>query len=414
MPGGKLNFRKIRLPSTPLFETGVILLLVALGAAIWLDNLNFKQKKPHYLPWKSQTLNPDQPASEVSLPEFIRQQLELHGFNAESIAEEKTDEGLIYFSVKTSGSAFRKSKDNLLSALKKRKLKTRVDQQKTPAGENVVTIWLSQNSRTKGWIVFHYPEMVRSRKTQREAPAPVEVPAASPVKKVKEAPKVALVIDDLGEDLEFLKELINLRLPLTVAILPRSTYSRESAELAVRNGLEVIIHLPLEAFNNNHALSAGADGLITTGMSPREVRAILEENLKLLPQARGLNNHMGSKATSSQELMEVIISFLKERNLYFLDSRTTPRSIAFELALKYGVPAASRQVFLDADEARTRVKERLQELFQLARKNGQAVGIGHPFPETLEAIKYYLPRAGESGVQLVPVSALVRKSEEKR
>ncbi len=393
-------------PRSHLFVQAATLTFLALISAVWLDYLNFEQQKISYLPWPAaartgETTISRSPAT-FSLSEFLRQQLAEHGFPPEAITEEKTDEGLIYISARTTARNYRKFKDDLLSALKKKKIKTGLKEEKTGAGEMVATFELRQSSRTRGWLVLRYPLPVQVRKATRpEAP-----PESAPDRKVSDR-VVAVVIDDMGEDLNFLRELINLKVPLTVAILPESSLARESAELAEKNGLEVIIHLPLEAFNN-HVSSGGAEGLITTSMSPQDVRSILERDLSLLPRARGLNNHMGSKATSSEALMEIIISFLKEKGLYFLDSKTSPRSVAYELALKKKVPAAARNIFLDADEDRSRVKDRLLELFNLAKKNGQAIGIGHPFPETLEALKTYLPRAAEFGVQLAPVSALVK------
>lgn len=400
---------KSRTKATPGLKSHLAVLaasltFLALLSAFWLDRLNFEKQKTYYLPWGPASRPQSTPTAQAqfSLSEFLRQQLEQLGLPSEAITEEKTDEGLTYISARTTARDYRKIKDELLSALKKVKIKPGLKKEKKGTGEMVATFELRQNSRTRGWLVLRYPLPVQARRTVPPESAPISAPGRKVADRV-----VAIVIDDIGEDLNFLRELINLKVPLTVAILPDSSLARESAELAEKSGLEVIIHLPLEAFNN-HISSGGAEGLITTSMSPQDVRAILERDLRLLPQARGLNNHMGSKATSSEALMEIIISFLKEKNLYFLDSKTSPRSVAYELALKKKVPAASRQVFLDADEDRSRVRDRLMELFSLARKNGQAIGIGHPFPETLEVLKTYLPRAAEFGVQLAPVSALLK------
>lgn len=408
MRPAKIEIKNLAYLISSLRALAISLTILAVLSATWLDWLNFRHHKVSYLPWPQGAI----PAEKVDSPgplqfflsEFLHQQLEQHGLPPESITEEQTDEGLIYISARTSAAQFRRLKEDLTAALKKKKIETSLKEEKIEAGEILATFELRQNSRTRGWMAFRYPEPVRAIK-----PARLKSDTAS--EKKESTRMVAVVIDDMGEDLNFLKELINLKVPLTVAILPDSSFARESAELAAKNGLEVIIHLPLEAFNN-HISSGGAEGLITTSMSPQDIRSILERNLRLLPQARGLNNHMGSKATSSETLMEIIISFLQEKNLYFLDSKTSPRSVAYDLALKKKVPAASRQVFLDADEDRTRIKDRMMELFNLARKNGQAIGIGHPFPETLEVLRAFLPRAAEFSLQLVPVSALVKKPEQ--
>ncbi|MGQ9800058.1 MAG: divergent polysaccharide deacetylase family protein [Candidatus Saccharicenans sp.] len=388
-----------------LARLSIIMVILAIASAAWLDYLNFRQQKTSYLPWPRPAITEARPQPELTSPtalsEFLHQQLEANGLPPEAIAEEKTDEGLIYIFTRITARDYRRLKENFFTALNKAGIKTNLREEKTPSAEVLVTAELRQNSRTRGWLVFRYPDPVQARKTAKSQPAPAQ-------EKKETTRVVAVVIDDIGEDLNFLQELINLKVPLTIAVLPDSSLARECAELAEKNGLEVIIHLPLEAFNN-HLSSAGAEGLITTSMSPQDVRSILERAHSLLPQAKGLNNHMGSKATTSENLMENIISFLKEKDLYFLDSRTSPRSVAYELALKKKVPAAARQVFLDADEDRSRVKDRMLELFNQARKNGQAVGIGHPFSETLEVLKAFLPRAAEFGIQLVPVSAVVKK-----
>ncbi|MBP6059196.1 MAG: divergent polysaccharide deacetylase family protein [Candidatus Saccharicenans sp.] len=224
---------------------------------------------------------------------------------------------------------------------------------------------------------------------------------------------VAIIIDDMGQDLNFMRELVNLKVPLTVAILPDAGQAVDTAQMAVSHQLEVIIHLPLEAFNGQTA-GSGADGLITTTMSQEEIWARLEASLERLPVARGLNNHMGSKGTASQYVMEIIMEFLKQKNLFFIDSKTSSKSIAYDLALKRQVPAASRQVFLDADEDRGKIKQRLFELFTLARKNGQALGIGHPFEDTLRVLKTYLPEAKNYGVELATCSQLIKRQQEIR
>ncbi len=250
----------------------------------------------------------------------------------------------------------------------------------------------------------------QKKSVKQEEPAPKSVSDRSGKGNL---PLVAIIIDDMGQDLNFMRELVNLKVPLTVAILPDAGQAVDTAQMAVSHQLEVIIHLPLEAFNGQTA-GSGADGLITTTMSQEEIWSRLEASLERLPAARGLNNHMGSKGTASQYVMEIIMEFLKQKNLFFIDSKTSPKSIAYDLALKRQVPAAFRQVFLDADEDRGKIKDRLFELFTLARKNGQALGIGHPFDDTLSVLKTYLPEAKNYGVELATCSQLIKRQQEIR
>ncbi len=374
---------------------------LALGSASYLDYWNFQQGKENFLPWTAASQEETKPTPEFSLKDYLRQELGKIGLNLDMVKEEEQEDGFFYFSVNSTAEEYRKLKPEIMSRLKKKKIKINLKEEKSRHGEMVATLELSSKSRASGWLIFKYPVQTSAKTTRKSTqPEPVaSVPRPEPK-------KVAIVIDDLGGDLAFLQELINLKVPLTVAIIPELALAKESAELAERNNLEVIIHLPLEAFNHQ---TGGAEGLIRTSMSPVEVRQILERNLSILPSAKGLNNHMGSKATADESLMEIIISFLKDHDLYFLDSKTSSRSIAYELALKKKVPAAARHIFLDADEDRRKIPGRIVELFNLARKKGQAIGIGHPYPETLEALKTYLPKAADYDLQVVPVSALVKK-----
>jgi len=249
---------------------------------------------------------------------------------------------------------------------------------------------------------------------RRQKPDRPEKPGPQPVAETssqKTLPLVAIIIDDIGQDLNFMKALINLQVPLTVAILPDAGQAIETAQLAVDQQFDVLIHLPLEAFNGQ-TIGTGADGLITTAMSREEIWSRLEKDYERLPLAKGLNNHMGSKGTANQYLMETIMEFLKQKNLFFIDSKTSPKSIAYDLAVKMKVPAASRQVFLDADEDRSKIKDRLFELFLLAKKNGQAIGIGHPFQETLRILEAYQPEARNFGVHLARVSELIDRQKD--
>jgi len=247
----------------------------------------------------------------------------------------------------------------------------------------------------------------------RQKPVKPAKPGPQPVAETSNQnnlPLVAIIIDDLGQDLSFMRALINLQVPLTVAILPEAGQAIETAQLAADHQFDVLIHQPLEAFNGQ-TIGTGADGLITTTMSQEEIWSRLEKNFERLPVAKGLNNHMGSKGTANQYLMEIIMEFLKQKNLFFIDSKTSPKSIAYDLAVKMKVPAASRQVFLDADEDRSKIKDRLIELFLSAKKNGQAIGIGHPFLETLQILEAYLPEARNYGVQLTRVSEIIDRQK---
>jgi hypothetical protein len=259
------------------------------------------------------------------------------------------------------------------------------------------------------------PEIFKEERAEPPAeavrkPEPKSAPPAKEPVKVRPAAaaprsKVAIVMDDMGNSLEALDELLALGERVTVSVLPYSPHSRETAETAHRNGLEVLLHLPLESLNNKDS-EAGTEGLIHSGMSEAEVRKIMADDLDRVPFVKGVNNHMGSKVTADEALMRTILEPLKEKGLFFLDSRTSGRSVAYTVARDMGIPAAYRQVFLDADGSNGLIKERLVELFRLAQKEGRAIGICHPFRETLQTLKENFHLLKDYGLEVVFASEL--------
>jgi polysaccharide deacetylase 2 family uncharacterized protein YibQ len=259
------------------------------------------------------------------------------------------------------------------------------------------------------------PEIVKEKQAEPPAeavrkPEPKPAPPAKEPVKVRPAAavprsKVAIVMDDMGNSMEALDELLALGERVTVSVLPYSPHSRETAETAHRNGLEVLLHLPLESLNNQDS-EAGTEGLIHSGMSEAEVRKTMADDLDRVPYIKGVNNHMGSKVTADEALMRIILEPLKEKGLFFLDSRTSARSVAYSVARDMGIPAEYRQVFLDADGSNGLIKERLLELFRLAQKEGRAIGICHPFRETLQTLKENFHLLKDYGLEAVFASEL--------
>jgi polysaccharide deacetylase 2 family uncharacterized protein YibQ len=153
---------------------------------------------------------------------------------------------------------------------------------------------------------------------------------------------------------------------------------------------------------------ANTEGMILAMMTEPAIVAAFEASFDRVPFASGTNNHMGSRFTADRDLMRTVLRPIKERGLFFVDSRTTASTVALDEARKMGIPATQRDVFLDADEDRGRIRGRLIELLQKARKKGQAVGICHPFPETLAVLKSSLFLLDSYNLEAVPVSKLVR------
>ncbi len=218
--------------------------------------------------------------------------------------------------------------------------------------------------------------------------------------------KVAIIVDDMGYSLKAINDICSIKKPLTISIIPFSPLAQETARIAHEHELEVMLHLPLESISRQE--HNDIEGLIHSGMSEREIKQMMDAQFEQVPFATGVNNHMGSKITADESIMRIILEFLKQRNLFFVDSRTTSRSIGYKVARTFGVPSAYRHVFLDSEHDENYIKRKLMELFRLAQKNGEAVGICHPTEETLKVLKENFHLVDQFNLDPVFVSQIVR------
>jgi polysaccharide deacetylase 2 family uncharacterized protein YibQ len=218
---------------------------------------------------------------------------------------------------------------------------------------------------------------------------------------------VALVIDDLGQDLKLANEVIALHRDITIAVLPRLSYSPKIAAQARQAGREVLLHLPMERKNLNG--KPLAPGTLRSDMTPLEFIETLQADIESVPGAAGVSNHEGSALTENREAMKFLMAELKDRDVFFIDSLTDPKSAAFSTAREFGIKAGKRDVFLDNDSSNAAsIRDQLAELEELAMKRGSAIGIGHPHPATISELRKWLPQAEEKGIEIVPVSKLVK------
>jgi polysaccharide deacetylase 2 family uncharacterized protein YibQ len=223
-------------------------------------------------------------------------------------------------------------------------------------------------------------------------------------------PRAAIVIDDLGRHLEPVEGLLAMGEPFTFSVLPYLPHSREAADLAYGAGEEVLLHLPTEPLG--YPRTDPGEGALFVDMPEAELAQRLENALHAVPHIVGVNNHMGSRFTEEPAAMAVVMEGLRRANLFFLDSRTTPYSVAEAAAAEMGVPFASRDIFLDNDRTAGAIAGQIDRLIAHAVAAGTAIAIGHPHPETLAALAEGLPRLREAGVTIVPVSALVVAPDE--
>jgi hypothetical protein len=217
--------------------------------------------------------------------------------------------------------------------------------------------------------------------------------------------RLAIILDDLGYDRAGADAVFTLPFPLTVAVLPHHARSAEIAEEAYLRGYQVLLHLPMESANGE----AKAEPVeLRTGQTPEEVTRALLGMLGSVPHVAGVNNHQGSRATADRRLMAALMPLLRERELFFIDSRTTGASVALDAARAAGVPAASRSIFLDDTPTRDFTLRQLEAAAAEAERRGSAIAIGHPYPSTLEVLQAALARLEARGIRLVYASELVR------
>ncbi|MGO9591932.1 MAG: divergent polysaccharide deacetylase family protein [Candidatus Acidiferrales bacterium] len=235
---------------------------------------------------------------------------------------------------------------------------------------------------------------------------PAGAASRAPAENFSGAPRLAIVIDDLGRDPSAAASVLALPFPLTASVLPNLQHSAEVADQVYRRGDHVMLHLPMEAESESGAAQPEAVEL-RVGMNADQVRSILASMLATVPHATGVNNHEGSRATADPALMNALMPAIRARGLYFIDSRTTAATVAYDVAESAGVPAASRKVFLDDTPTREAVLAQLDLAVRDARRDGSAIAIGHPHPATIAALAEGLPRLKAEGIRLVFASDLV-------
>lgn len=222
-----------------------------------------------------------------------------------------------------------------------------------------------------------------------------------------DAPRVALVFDDFGFDLDIARRFLNeMTVPITLAVIPYQSYSRETIEMTLKARQTPFLHLPMEP-SNPSAMGTQPEIFLTTTMDDETLRSKTNEALDLCKGVAGVNNHTGSKLTTDRHRMEIVLTEIKRRNLVFVDSRTIASTIAEEVAHDLGVKAASRKIFIDQGFAGGDVNENMKRLIIEAQKNGSAIGIGHAIGTTLDEVIAALPLLQDAGVKVVPVTDLV-------
>jgi len=258
------------------------------------------------------------------------------------------------------------------------------------------------------------PQALKSKpaKEKTSASIPIEKKEKKKivVSKIEKMPlplrQVAIIIDDIGYDLVPVKELLKVNADITYSVLPFLIHSREAAEMLHKANKEILLHLPMEPVS--YPREKPGSGALFTDMNNEELVFQLEKDIEAVPYIVGVNNHMGSKFMEDKEKLTLIFSKLKKKNLFFIDSRTAANSEAFAAAQEVGLPVAARKIFLDNNRD---YNEIYNNLINISKNNGDVsplIVIGHPHPETIQAIKDATRVLREKGILIVPVSQIIK------
>ena len=236
-----------------------------------------------------------------------------------------------------------------------------------------------------------------------EPPAEAALPRVRPKRPRGRGGDIVLIIDDLGFDGQPLDRVMALDPNVNCAILPNGTRASEFAEALEARGFEILVHLPMQPKGSE---TPGRNAILTS-MSDDEIARATRENIDAVPHARGVNNHMGSLATTDRRVMTSVLRAMPE-GMYFIDSRTTGSSIAADVARELNVRTAARHVFLDDVASERGVRRQLAALADAAEKRGFAIGIGHPYPVTMRVLAEELPELKARGFRFIRASEVVR------
>ena len=232
------------------------------------------------------------------------------------------------------------------------------------------------------------------------------------VKKVQEKPesrkysgKLAVIVDDCGYDMSSVRTLLNTGLPFNFAVLPYKPYSSDVLEMIKSDGRVAMLHLPMEPVDRS-AMSEGSS-TICTDMSKDKILELTRKAINSLPGVSGVNNHQGSKATADSATMTTVLQELRNQDLFFVDSRTSSKSVARDKAVAMGVPTARNDIFLDNSSDVQAIRNQIYKAMDIAEKNGSAIAICHARPNTAKAWSMYAEEIKNTGIELVPITDLL-------
>jgi len=217
---------------------------------------------------------------------------------------------------------------------------------------------------------------------------------------------IALIIDDFGYQYNStIKDFFNISAELSYSVIPGTRYSSKIVEEIKRRNCELILHLPMEPIKQQYKRE---ELIILSDMNKYQINRVIQKAFNDITGAVGVNNHMGSKITEDRDIMKIILKRIKQKELFFIDSRTSANSVAFDVAQELNIPSAKRDVFIDTENNKDTIKDRLWQLAVIAEKRGYAIGIGHCSKLTLEVLQTEIPNIQKKGFRFVNVSKVVK------
>ena len=247
---------------------------------------------------------------------------------------------------------------------------------------------------------------------EQQKQAIYSVPTVAPVIKAKPRPRpvgsgmVAIIVDDMGSSMQEVRSLLAIDIPITFSVIPGLARAKGVAEAAHDGGREVMVHMPMQP--KGYPLQRLEKNGLLLAESNEEIEGKVKGYLQAVPHAVGANNHMGSSFTENGEKMQPVLQLLKERDMFFIDSKTSPASVGYTLSRKMGLKSGARQVFLDNVQDVAAIKVQLQQVAGMARKKGSAIAICHPHPTTIQALAAMMPAMQKEGITFVSASKLVQ------
>jgi uncharacterized protein len=276
----------------------------------------------------------------------------------------------------------------------------------------IAVVGLDQWQARRGEASLFGRGLLGSSPLRMVAPAPPPLPRpdavleAAPTPPPPGAPRVAVIVDDLGGRRDVFDVLREIRRPLTVAVLPALPLSASIARDAFRSGMEVLLDVPMEPYRYPE-LDPGP-GMLTAAMAPGEIQKAVGTQLETVAAAVGVMNRMGSRLTEDRSRMRAMLEVLAARRLFLVDAYTSSQSLAFDEARSAGVRAARRQILVDHARGEAGDRLRWDEVAGWAERRGEVIVVAHGHPLTVRLLKEYVPRWEARGLRLVPVSTLAR------